>query len=101
VESQIEGYIGRRNHVILEFSTSKANINEAVVVYPHNGYTDPRKSYENGLYSADDDYTGLILVVESQIGFVERRNMSYWNSSKVRLISMKLLCCSLTTVVPI
>ena len=66
VESQIEGFIGRRKHVILEISTSKADINEAVVLYPHNGCTDIIIWYENGLYSADDDYTGLSLVsVES------------------------------------
>jgi len=52
----------------LQISTSKADINEAVVLYPHNGCTDIIKGYENELYSADDDYTGLSLVlVESQI----------------------------------
>ena len=73
MESQKEGFIGRRKHVILEISISKADINEAAVLYRHNGHTDIIKGYENRLYSADDDYTGLSLVsVESQIGgFIE------------------------------
>ena len=53
---------------MLKFSKSKADINEAVVLYPHNGYTDMRNQDENWLCGAKDDHTGLILVsVESQI----------------------------------
>jgi len=48
----------RRKHVILKFSKSKVDINEAAVLYPHNGYTDMRKQYKNILYKAEDDHTG-------------------------------------------
>ena len=44
------------------YSNSKSDINEAAVLYPRNGYTDMSKQYENGLYSAEDDHTGLSLV---------------------------------------
>jgi len=38
------------------------------VLFPHNGYADMRKQCENRLESAEDDHTGLSLVlVESQI----------------------------------
>ena len=51
-----------------KYSNSKSDINEAAVLYPRNGYTDMSKQYENGLYSAEDDHTGLSLVsAESQI----------------------------------
>jgi len=55
-------------HVILKFSKSKAEINEAAILNPHNGYTVMRKQYENGFYSTENDHTGLSLVsAESQI----------------------------------
>ena len=52
------------------------------MLYPHNGYTDMIKCYENGLYGVVDHYTGLSLVsVESQIGFyLGGESMPYWNS---------------------
>jgi len=37
------------------------------VLYSHNGYNDNRIKYENGLYSAKAEHTGLsLLSVESQ-----------------------------------
>ncbi len=72
--------------ICLEFSTSDADINKAAVLQTHNGYTD-MGGIEKGLYS----YKYRVLL--------KRRNMSYWKSQKVRLISMKLLYCRLTIVV--
>ena len=59
--------------ILQELSNNKATINEAAMLQSHNGYTDIIKYYENGLYSADDEYTGSSLVsAGSQIeGFIE------------------------------
>ena len=57
VKSVIKCLLESRKYVILKFSISKAGINEAAVLQPHNGYSDIRKQYETGLYSAEDDYT--------------------------------------------
>ena len=53
---------------MLKFSKRKADVNEATVLQPHNGYTDMSLQYENGLYSVEDSHTGLSQVsVESEI----------------------------------
>ena len=64
--------LGRNKHHILKFSKHKSYIKLAAVLHPHDDYTDMSKQYENGLYSAEDDHTGLSLVsVEYQIeGFI-------------------------------
>ena len=47
--------LGRRKHVILQFSKTKSAIKVAAVLLPHNGYTDMRKQYEIGLSSVEDE----------------------------------------------
>ena len=52
----------------MEFSKSKADINEVDVVWPQNGYSDLRKRYENQFFNDVDHHTGLsLLSVTSQI----------------------------------
>ena len=68
VESQIECFVGEEEACHIEILKKESRYQWAAVLFPHNGYADMRKQYYNVLYSAEDDHTGLILVlVESQI----------------------------------
>ena len=52
-----KGLYSTEDQVILKYSSSKVDINEAVVWWPHNGYINMRKWYETGQYSVGDDHT--------------------------------------------
>jgi hypothetical protein len=43
-----KGLYSTEDQVILKYSGSKVDINEAVVWWPHNGYINVRKRYETG-----------------------------------------------------
>ena len=79
----------RRKHAVLIFSKSTVDINEATVLWPHNGYTNMRKWYENGLRSAEDDraHPNLVSVVSIIEAFI-----GYEKACHIEILKKELIC---------